>query len=246
MSKRASFRFIVDAGDRRSTVWNISVNKNDVYVTGSVSSQTKVSIHESGAINWSIRSESVENAPYVPERGRHLAQWREPQVSAGSGFRHVFFILIPESELSAAHPMPTTTKEVVRLPVPPKGRGSIIGFYFFDKLGDSSVNRIEPESLFWHAMRNGRVLILVDQTIDIDPETSLKIKSCHLANWEKAKSQGVEKFGGATARITNYRGVSGLMDLTPDRPFVGFSGNSTINMQPRWEANRVEVADQKA
>jgi hypothetical protein len=215
MSNRGRFKFVVEAGDRRSHVWNISIKKNDIYVSSS--GQTKVSLHESGQYQWSIRAEQLQSAPYVPATGRHIGKWERATNFHSELVNHEFFILIPESELSVGNIRPEGVKT---LPAPRPGFASRIDFLTIGK-----VNGIEIENtfvnggnpVFCHLLRNGRRLMIFSNEVEINADRKSQIKELKLLSWMKAKDCGEERFGRINVRIIEG-GVSGMLDLSAELP----------------------------
>lgn len=234
VTKRTTFRFMITANDRRSAVWSVYINKSDIYVSSSISKKDKVSLHESGNYQWSMRSEAVADAPFVPNTGRHFARWKSPQVPAGEHFTHEFFVLIAESELRPEHK--ESAKEVARLPIPPRGFGALIGFYVFSNPTGGNLDRVEPQPLFVHRLQNGRILMLVHNTIEIDPITTQRMQVISGETFQEARRQGHQSTR-AVARITNHAGVSGLVELAPRPPLAVLASHHGTSAAPRWLPN---------
>jgi hypothetical protein len=96
-----AFRFAFGtAQGRRSTVWKLLTHKDEVYVVSRMmGASTKVSVHASGAVHWSLNSPwYAQHRPNQPNQARHLVRW-EWQRPAGVVASHVFRICLPETEL---------------------------------------------------------------------------------------------------------------------------------------------------
>lgn len=131
MSTTKEFRFAVGLPSAsRSCVWKLWVYRSDVYIQPRMmGSDAKVSLHESGAGNYSLTSEWVRaKAPRGFERARrHMRKWQIPKTEGGKA-AHVFRIIIPASELR-----PVEAEEdlsaVTWLPTPTAGEALIVECY---------------------------------------------------------------------------------------------------------------------
>lgn len=100
------------AGQRnglKSSIWTIAVDKNDIYLfTRLFGSDFKLSLHESGAAQWSHTSEFVARQIDMPNRDRHFIKWNYTRTN-DSLATNIFRIQIPHSELRDI-PSPTNKK----------------------------------------------------------------------------------------------------------------------------------------
>ena len=105
---------------RRSTVWKFFVRKSDIYIQSRMfGSDLKVSLHGSGACQWSATDHWVTKVPGRKNADRHFVRWQVPW-PAGSHALHVFQVRIPETELRTSC-LPEDLNAVEWLPVPPAG-----------------------------------------------------------------------------------------------------------------------------
>lgn len=86
----------------KSSIWTISTNKNknDIYISaGILTNETKISLHESGAGQWSYRSEVWKNKDR-PNQERHITGEWNFQISVDLKATNIFRIKIPHTELT--------------------------------------------------------------------------------------------------------------------------------------------------
>lgn len=211
MGKRTKFKFVVDAGDRRSAVWTVSVKKNDIYISSSVSKQDKVSLHESGLNQWSMQSETEKTAPFVPPTGRHFARWRNLEAKPGHPTK-IFFVLIMESELRGGRPDPG--ENVLRLPPPSIGEAVQVNFFMLRDVSGSTNIQVESLPLFVHQLADGRHLILIAQTKKLSSGTMDGLSSVRSFARQERQKAGVGAGVTGMARLQSPDGIWGLSELT--------------------------------
>jgi len=210
MGKRAKFKFVVDTGDRRSAVWTVSIQKNDIYITSSMSKQDKVSLHESGLNQWSMQSEKVSTAPFVPSTGRHFARWRSPEATAGRPVK-IFFVLVMRSELRGGRPEPE--KDVLRLSPPSIGEAVQVNFFMLRDASGSANIQVEPSPLFVHQLADGRYLILIAQTRKLGSGTMDGLSSVRSFARQERQKAGAGVGVTGMARLQSPDGIWGLSEL---------------------------------
>ncbi|MEY1593617.1 hypothetical protein AB3K92_32885 [Burkholderia sp. Bmkn7] len=209
MSKKTAFRFFVADKERCSLTWSLTIQQNDIYISHSGSRQDKISLHESGTYQWSVRSEHVESVPFAKDN-RHIARWNNPPHPAGSLTRQ-FFVLIPTSELELNRPRPL--KQATYLQPPPIGWATYIHFVFFTPDTGKHVTSAEwtPKPLFEAKLASGQILLVVRSEIPLDQATRTKLEAV------KDSARRDEKYGKkaarALAKLTDPQGVSGLAEV---------------------------------
>lgn len=210
MAKKTAFRFFVADKERCSLTWSLTIQQNDIYISHSGSRQDKISLHESGTYQWSVRSEHVANVPFAKDN-RHLARWNNPPRPAGSLTRQ-FFVLIPSSELELDRPRPL--KQATYLQPPPVGWGMYVHFVFFTPDTGKQVASAEwtPKPLFEAKLASGQILLVTQSKARLDQDTLSKLKAVKdSANLEGEKHG--KKVARALVRITDRQGVSGMLEV---------------------------------
>lgn len=100
------------AGERKglkSSIWTAIVDKSDIYLCSRLfGCDFKLSLHESGAAQWSYTSEFVKRQIEMPYRDRHFIKWNfsRPYDNFAA---NIFRIQIPHTELRDT-PSPTLKK----------------------------------------------------------------------------------------------------------------------------------------
>lgn len=130
------FRLKVAAGTPEgpsSTVWTIATRKDDVYLSTWISSGlTKVSLHASGACQWSGTEKWVQEnlRPDFRNQDRHLEKWQQPTPDR-HGRLTLCRLLFPASDLSRfTKDDETRTSEEVRwLATPNSGQATEVTCY---------------------------------------------------------------------------------------------------------------------
>ncbi len=214
MSKQPpGYRFYVedDAG-RRSIEYVISTAKRtgDVYVTIGRGGQSKVSIHESGAVNWSLIYDLLPSAPYIPDSGRHLAQWDQ----AGGRGQQPLFIWVASADLRPNEPIPSAKAH--KIAAAPMGKAIQIAFLLTAPAPAGGSVTITPEPLWWTQLPNRRILVLQQMTVDITEQQASELVMHRHHAWLKSVEAGKSVKPFALARITvEATGVSGMLEFTP-------------------------------
>ncbi|MGU3777518.1 hypothetical protein [Burkholderia metallica] len=213
MAKKTAFRFFVADKERCSLTWSLTIQQNDIYISHSGSRQDKISLHESGTYQWSVRSEHVASVPFA-KHNRHLARWNNPPRPAGILTRQ-FFVLIPFSELEQNRPRPL--KQATYLPPPPIGWGVYIHFVFFTPDAGKQVASAEwtPKPLFEAKLASGQILLVIQSKAPLDQDTLSKLKTVK----DSARLEGEKhekNVARALVRITDPGGVSGLLEVVVD------------------------------
>ena len=214
MSKKTAFRFFVADEQRCSSTWSLTIQKNDLYVSHSGSRQDKISLHESGKYQWSVRSEQVFSVPFAKDN-RHIARWNNPSAPPGSLTRQ-FFVLIPASELQFDRARPV--KQATFLPAPSMGWASRIDFIFFTPEVAKQVANTEwdPKPLFEAKLASGRILLVTHSLVPIDQATAIKfsaVKEMGRVEGEKHKQNASR----ALAKIRDPYGVWGMAEILINR-----------------------------
>jgi hypothetical protein len=126
---RTEARFAVGTrGGPRSTIWKAWVQGHEAYVTSRMfGSDMKLSLHSSGACQWSCTDTWVLRDPQRRNADRHLVRWQiEPP--SDNNARLVFRVEIPVSELRPVEP-PKDKKKVFWVSNAPED--STIRFLFY-------------------------------------------------------------------------------------------------------------------
>ncbi|RDD80377.1 hypothetical protein DVJ77_17195 [Dyella tabacisoli] len=224
MTKRAKFKIVVGEGKRQSEVWTVSLTKNDVYLASSGAKHTKISLHESGQGSWSIRSEVLDQVPFVPTTGRHLALWNKPKVSMGH-LSALFYLLFPDSELrprELRHDVP-----LIRIPSPGKGAGVRIDFALsppLDAPPDKYPLDVQPplSLLFSHQLANRQLLVASWHVIPIPDSLTERMDRARAMSWAAAVAQGRDPVGTkAAASVTDRHGIPGFIEVAPNGGMFG-------------------------
>jgi hypothetical protein len=220
------FRFYVeDDTGRRSIEYVVSTAKRtgDVYVTIGRGGQSKVSIHESGAVNWSLIYDLLPSAPYIPETGRHLAQWDQAQ---GRG-QQPLFIWIASADLRLNEPIPSAKAH--RIAAAPQGKANQIAFLLTAVAPPGSVT-ITPEPLWWTRLPNQRIFVIQVMTVDVTEQQANELAMHRHHAWLKSVEAGKSAKPFGLARITvDATGVSGLLEFTPSP-----SADPVPDLKHRW------------
>lgn len=97
---RSSCRFA--AGEKlglKSSIWKVQVRNNDIFIfTRLFGADCKISLHESGAGQWSLTSDYVSKQSEMKNKERHIAKWSYDRPVEDQA-KYIFRIQIPHSEL---------------------------------------------------------------------------------------------------------------------------------------------------
>lgn len=109
---RSSCRFA--AGEKlglKSSIWKVQIRNNDIFIfTRLFGSDCKISLHESGAGQWSLTSDYVSKHNEMKNRDRHIVRWNYERPESDQAI-NIFRIQIPHSELRN-HPVEMIKKSV--------------------------------------------------------------------------------------------------------------------------------------
>lgn len=210
MAKKTAFRFCVADENRCSLTWSLSIQNNDIYISHNGSVQDKISLHESGTYQWSVRSEHANSVLFAKDN-RHVARWNNPLAPPGSLTRQ-FFVLIPTSELQRGRARPVKAATV--LPAPAKDMAVRVDFVFFTPHEGKHVLSTEwsPKPLFEAKLASGRLLLLTQSLQPIDATTGNKlmaVKDVGRREGEKHKKDAAR----ALAKIRDGYGVWGMAEV---------------------------------
>ncbi|WP_124833562.1 hypothetical protein [Burkholderia sp. Bp9031] len=211
MGKKAEFRFYVRAADGRiSTTWSIVASRSDVYVTPLLMKESsKVSLHQSGDCNWSLRSEYLQAGGPSVNGARHIAQWKHIDAS-----KPALRILIPESELRSDNR--TTQKKVSILDLKPGVDAICINCFVIGGDASAAAPIGQSTKIFEHALENGATFscLLSYRQINSDEREGL----IRVKDWAARQT---EKNVYGVARIHFPGRVSGLLEYRPlHAPYV--------------------------
>ncbi|WP_413625585.1 hypothetical protein [Luteibacter sp. Lutesp34] len=217
MANRGKYKFGVIDGERRSSVWTVAVNREDIYLTSSRMKHDKISLHASGQGNWSLKTEALNTAPFKPNGGRHVAQWHDTGVLLGRS-KALFFLLIPETELVVAYESLAPTVKAIA--APPSGYAVKVMLAVSPHLPRDQRVQIAGDSvmlLFDHRMQDSRALLAIAQVIAIPPSMPAQMDAIRRVQRDKARAYGLADATGtrATVRIDDARGVPGIIELAP-------------------------------
>jgi hypothetical protein len=216
--QRTEFRFCVGSKQgRRSTVWKIYSNKNDIYLSSRMmGSDMKVSLHDSGENQWSLTSDWVLRNVHkdIRNRERHIVKWNRDEFEKGKA-QHLFRIIIPESELRQILSRENLSK-VHWIDSPPTGFAKIIECYLTPPV-TATLNESQfpfPKLYsFQIPKRNCFVILMRDERVsaaDNQELMNLKINTLALAERE-----GIELRPA-------FRGVGFVHDSSGAKGFVEF------------------------
>lgn len=210
MASKTAFRFFVADEKRCSLTWSLTIQKNDIYVSHSGSRHDKISLHESGTYQWSVRSEHVASVPFAKDN-RHIARWNNPSAPPGSLTRQ-FFVLIPTSELELSRVRPA--KQATFLPAPPLGWAMRIDFVFFTPDTGKQVASAawDPQPIFETRLVSGRILLVVNSVVPIDRATAIKFDAVKAMGRSEGDKHG-KNASRALAKLKDPHGVSGLAEV---------------------------------
>lgn len=211
MSKKTALRFYVAEGNRCSSTWSLTIQRNDIYLSHSGSAQDKFSLHESGSYQWSVRSEHQSNVPFA-QVDRHIAKWAGPSAPPGSLTRQ-FFVLIPTSELQQGRKR--TAKQAVLLRAPPLGWATSIEFLFVapdtGKTIESATWNVAP--IFEERLADGRLLVIISSHIPVDKSTAAKIVAVKAASLEEGSKHQTD-VARALMSHRDELGVHGIVEVS--------------------------------
>lgn len=228
MASKTAFRFFVADEQRCSLTWSLTIQKNDIYVSHSGSGQDKISLHESGTYQWSVRSEHVPSVPFA-KNNRHIARWNNPSALPG-GLSRQFFVLIPASELE--HNRARPTKQATLVSPPPLGWAKRFDFVFFTPHVGKQVASTEwhPKPLFEAKLASGRILLVVQSLVPIDHAAAIQISAVKEMGVDEGKKHERD-VSRALVKINDPDGVWGMMEVVinrspPPNPSPTTTGNS--------------------
>ncbi|XYJ92465.1 hypothetical protein AEMCBJ_33575 (plasmid) [Cupriavidus necator] len=210
MSKKTAFRFFVADEQRCSLTWSLTIQKNDIYVSHSGSRQDKISLHESGKYQWSVRSEQLASVPFA-KNNRHIARWNNPSAPPGSLTRQ-FFVLIAASELQLNRARPA--KQATFLRAPSMGWATRVDFVFFTPETGKQVASTEwyPKPVFEARLPSGRILLVTHSLVPIDQAMAIKFDAVkEMGKLEGKKHE--QNASRALARIKDSHGVWGMAEV---------------------------------
>ena len=210
MSKKTAFRFFVADEQRCSLTWSLTIKKNDIYISHSGSRQDKISLHESGQYQWSVRSEQLASVPFA-KNDRHLARWDNPSAPPGS-LTSQFFVLIAASELELNRARPA--KQATFLHAPSMGWAMRVDFVFFTPETGKQVARTEwsPRPLFEARLASGRILIITHSLVPIGQAMAIKLDAVKEMGRREGKKHE-QSVSRALARIKDPHGVWGMAEV---------------------------------
>ena len=218
--------YVEDNAGRRSIEYVISTAKRtgDVYVTIGRGGQSKISIHESGAVNWSLIYDLLPSAPYIPETGRHLAQWDQ----AGGRSQQPLFIWIASADLRLREPTPSSKAH--RIAAAPAGQAIQVSFLLTAAAPQATSVTITPVPLWWTQLPNRRILVLQQMAVDVTEQQAGELAMHRHHAWQKSVDEGKSAKPFGLARITaDQTGLIGLLEFTPAP-----SADPVPELQHKW------------
>ncbi len=215
MAKKTAFRFFVADDDRCSLTWSLTIQKNDIYVSNSGSKHDKISLHESGSYQWSVRSEHQASVPFALN-DRHIAKWISPSTPPGSLTRQ-FYVLIASTELECGRPRPY--KKSTFLQAPGIGWATRVDFVVFTPPAGKQVTSAtwEPKPIFEDRLASGKLLIVTQSTIPIDLHTATKFDAVRAMGKEEGEKHG-KITARALAKVQDAQGIWGMAEVLVKRP----------------------------
>lgn len=204
---------------RRSTVWKLWTNKNDVYLASRVvGSELKVSLHELGSCQFSRTFESLANTG-MKNRDRHLQRWQRRPVYAESGVVHLFRIIFPESELRLASAGKGNVPPVNWHPAPPLNHGAYVELWLTRRLPEAPTNlQFMNELLGVLNLVNGQYLGVTVRSMKISPADHDQIKGLKAQITAENPSYGREGWGWALTLSSDMVHAIVEFALWPNRP----------------------------
>ena len=179
---RKELRFCVgEPAGLRSTVWKIWTNRNDVYLSSrTIASQMKISLHKSGACQFSKTSESFARTG-KRNRGRHMERWQRRAEYPESGAVHLFRVILPQTELRLASVEAKPAKDVVWYPSPPLGYGAYIELWLTPPLDEPPTQpQFIHDLLGVLPLSNGQYVGTTVRYLEIEPQDNEHLR--HLRN----------------------------------------------------------------
>jgi hypothetical protein len=200
----------------------------DVYVSPGRGGNTKISIHQTGAVNWSIIYDQLPTAPYVPDTGRHLAQWD----ALGPGVLKPLFLWIASRDLRAGGPAPSA--QAHRLAAPEAGFATQINFVLTPPIPiPKPFLGADPAPLWAAHLPNQRVLLLEHLVIPVSVDQESQLRAVRDLTWRQRQPGNGKLPPYALARTTDARGISGMVEMTPaPSPVV------VLDTGHRWQPGR--------
>jgi hypothetical protein len=210
-----AIRFCVgEPAGLRSTVWKIWTHRNDVYLLSRAdASQMKVSLHESGACQFSKTSESFARTGKRNSE-RHMQQWRRRAEYPESGAVHLFRIIIPQSELRLASVDKKSATNVVWYPSPPLGYGTYVELWLTPPLDEPPT---QPQ--FMHdlldvlPLLNGQYVGITARYLAIEPQDNEQLR--HLRNRGEVLRQSPDSRLRGWVLARSNQNVHALIEFVP-------------------------------
>jgi hypothetical protein len=191
MAALREFRLAVGAStDRRSTVWKFSVHKNDIYIMSRMfGSDAKVSLHATGACQWSATGDWVVKVPGRRNKDRHFMKWDMPRPD-GTAATHVFQVRIPETELRVID-IAEDLNAVQWLPAPPRGYTVSLECYITPISQSDPVftSTLPHPHLFSLPLADGRWFVVLNHVPPLDGKDLESLRSQMNA---QARAAGIE------------------------------------------------------
>lgn len=191
------------AGDRvglKSSIWTVVVDGNDIYLfTRLFGSSFKLSLHESGAAQWSYTSQFVSRQIEMLNKDRHFIKWNFSRPYDNLAC-NIFRIQIPHTELRN---IPSPTNKKVKWV-----SGITLGTYQFDLCltRPSDTNPCEGRTDLPHRvlgclqLSNKRWLVIFAQAVgltlsDLEKAKQAVIKEMKDKNLDTNKVDWIALFG---------------------------------------------------
>jgi len=212
---RKSLRFCIgEPAGARSTVWKIWTSNNDVYLASRViASHTKVSLHESGACQYSETSESFARTG-KRNRERHRRRWQRRAVYPESGAVNLFRVIVPQTELRLASAEQKPAKAVVWYPSPPLGYGAYVELWLTPILHEVPTHlRFMHDLLGVLPLSNGHYVGITARYLEIEPQDNEKLRN--LKNLYKGVAQRPDPQSRGWALMFNQQDVHALLEVAP-------------------------------
>ncbi len=192
MAVQKEYRLAVGtSAGRRSTVWKFEVRKNDIYIfTRMFGSDAKVSLHETGACQWSATDIWVKKDAGRTNADRHFMKWLMPRPN-GTASQHIFQVRIPETELRVIDAPKENLSKVQWLPAPTPGHSVSIECYITPiSQDDPAVTaKLPHDHLFSLPLADGRWFVALHHTPPLDGKDMEPVRSEMNA---KARAEDIE------------------------------------------------------
>lgn len=207
------FKFCIGTPEgRRSTVWKVWVNSQDVYLQSRMmGSEAKLSFHASGQAQFTLTDIWVKRTG-AKNTNRHLSRWTIPQLVNDEAV-HIFQIIFPESELHQAG-IPRKSSQIHWIASPQCEHVKVIACYVSKSDGNVLKTRLFPcEHLETLQLVNARYFVMIIREEPIKEETKKILVEYKKSNATYVGSTSVEFLPKNRAVVFLEKPVRGIVEL---------------------------------